>query len=206
LGQIFGKANRGDNQPGEPINQLRAIPNGWSAILPLSGKVRVVRDSTRIRGRDCPTAENLNTSRSVPCGTLTAERIVPHTVQGVGPITALTWALEMDDVSRFRSIDKAITYCGLCSDDGDAVPRRSGQNPACKRMGVASSSESAMAKSSDGHCSLVSVAPNRPNRSCRRSSFRTFPGSTTFGGSLATCAADGEAASQSTLSHPGVAK
>jgi len=76
--------------------------------------------------------KNLNTSRSVPCGTLTAERIVPHTVQGVGPITALTWALEMDDVSRFRSIDKAITYCGLCSDDGDAVPRRSGPRSGSK--------------------------------------------------------------------------
>ena len=31
-----------------------------------------------------------------------------------GPITALTWALEISDVSRFRSIEQAISYCGLC--------------------------------------------------------------------------------------------
>jgi transposase len=36
-----------------------------------------------------------------------------RTVPGVGPITALTWALEIGDVSRFGSIKKAISYCGL---------------------------------------------------------------------------------------------
>ena len=35
-------------------------------------------------------------------------------VPGVCPITALTWALEIGDVSRFRSIKQAISYCGLC--------------------------------------------------------------------------------------------
>jgi transposase len=39
------------------------------------------------------------------------------TVPGVGPITALTWALEMGDISRFRSIRQAISYCGLCGDE-----------------------------------------------------------------------------------------
>jgi transposase len=38
-----------------------------------------------------------------------------RTVPGVGPITALTWALEIGDTSRFRSIRQAISYCGLCS-------------------------------------------------------------------------------------------
>ena len=36
------------------------------------------------------------------------------TVPAVGPITALTWALEVGDVQRFSSIKKAISYCGLC--------------------------------------------------------------------------------------------
>ena len=36
------------------------------------------------------------------------------TVPGVGIITALTWALEIGDVSRFRSVKQAISYCGLC--------------------------------------------------------------------------------------------
>lgn len=31
----------------------------------------------------------------------------------VGPITALTWALEVGDVQRFSSIKKAISYCGF---------------------------------------------------------------------------------------------
>ncbi len=38
-----------------------------------------------------------------------------RTIPGVGPITALTWALEGGDTSRFRSIKQAISYCGLCS-------------------------------------------------------------------------------------------
>ena len=36
------------------------------------------------------------------------------TIPAVGPITALTWALEVDDVTRFRSIKNAVSYCGLC--------------------------------------------------------------------------------------------
>lgn len=49
---------------------------------------------------------------------LLAERIKRlMTVPGVGPITALTWALEMGDVSRFRSVKQAISYCGLCGDE-----------------------------------------------------------------------------------------
>jgi transposase len=36
------------------------------------------------------------------------------TIPSVGPITALTWALEVGDVRRFPTIKKAISYCGLC--------------------------------------------------------------------------------------------
>jgi transposase len=35
-------------------------------------------------------------------------------IPAVGPVTALTWALEVGDVQRFSSIKKAISYCGLC--------------------------------------------------------------------------------------------
>lgn len=38
-------------------------------------------------------------------------------IDGVGIITALTWALEVGDVQRLPSIAKAISYCGLCSAD-----------------------------------------------------------------------------------------
>src|SRR5438132_2295138 len=55
---------------------------------------------------------------------LLAERIKQlRTVPGVGPITALTWALEMGDVSRFPSIREAISYCGLCGDEKSSADK-----------------------------------------------------------------------------------
>jgi transposase len=46
-----------------------------------------------------------------------------RTVPGVGPITALTWALEIGDASRFRSIKQAISYCGLCGDEKSSADK-----------------------------------------------------------------------------------
>ncbi len=37
------------------------------------------------------------------------------TIPGVGEVTALTWALEIDNPHRFSSYKKAVSYCGLCS-------------------------------------------------------------------------------------------
>jgi transposase len=48
------------------------------------------------------------------------------TIPAVGPITALTWTLEIGDVQRFSSIKKAISYCGLCGAEkssGNTVQR-----------------------------------------------------------------------------------
>lgn len=36
-------------------------------------------------------------------------------IAGVGEITALTWALEIDDPARFSNLKKVHSYCGLCS-------------------------------------------------------------------------------------------
>ena len=53
--------------------------------------------------------------RSLECDPLLLERVERlMTIPAVGPITALTWALEVGDVQRFPSIKKAISYCGLC--------------------------------------------------------------------------------------------
>jgi transposase len=46
-----------------------------------------------------------------------------RTVPGVGPITALTWALEIGDVTRFRSVKQAISYCGLCGDEKSSADK-----------------------------------------------------------------------------------
>lgn len=39
------------------------------------------------------------------------------TIPAVGPITALTWVLEIGDVKRFASLKQAISYRGLCGDE-----------------------------------------------------------------------------------------
>jgi transposase len=55
---------------------------------------------------------------------LLADRIKRlRTVPGVGPITALTWALEIGDVARFRSIRQAISYCGLCGEEKSSADK-----------------------------------------------------------------------------------
>ena len=53
--------------------------------------------------------------RSLERDALLVERVERlMTIPAVGPVTALTWALEVGDVQRFSSIKKAISYCGLC--------------------------------------------------------------------------------------------
>jgi len=41
----------------------------------------------------------------------------------VGPIAALTWALEIGDVARFRSVTQAISYGGLCGDEKSSADK-----------------------------------------------------------------------------------
>jgi transposase len=54
--------------------------------------------------------------RALKNQTLLKERVeLLQTIPGVGEILALTWALEIVDPHRFRSIRRAISYCGLCS-------------------------------------------------------------------------------------------
>lgn len=36
-------------------------------------------------------------------------------IEGVGPVTALTWALEVGDPARFANVKHALSYCGLTS-------------------------------------------------------------------------------------------
>jgi transposase len=45
-----------------------------------------------------------------------AERVKRlQSIRGVGDVTALTWALEVAEPQRFRSIAKAVSYCGFTS-------------------------------------------------------------------------------------------
>ena len=45
-----------------------------------------------------------------------------RTVPGVGPITAVTWALEIGDFTRFTSNKQAIS-CGLCGDERSSADK-----------------------------------------------------------------------------------
>jgi transposase len=80
------------------------------SIRPL---LRVSRDSIlRLRRIDSALI------RSLQRDPLLAERVRRlQTIPCVGRVTALTWALEMGDISRFPSIRQAISYCGLCGDE-----------------------------------------------------------------------------------------
>src|ERR1700687_2802469 len=65
--------------------------------------------------------------RSLEHDRLLAERVERLvSIPAIGPITALTWALEIGEVQRFSSIKKAISYCGLCGAEkssGNTVQR-----------------------------------------------------------------------------------
>ena len=55
---------------------------------------------------------------------LLAERLKRlRTVPGVGPITALTGALEIGDFTRFQSVKEAVSYCGLCGDERSSADK-----------------------------------------------------------------------------------
>jgi transposase len=43
------------------------------------------------------------------------------TIDGVGEITALTWALEIDDPRRFANLKQVQSYCGLCSGQNESA-------------------------------------------------------------------------------------
>lgn len=53
-------------------------------------------------------------------------------IPGVGEITALTWALEIDDPHRFSNRKKAVSYCGLCSGE-DRSAGKNRRNPLSKQ-------------------------------------------------------------------------
>jgi transposase len=65
--------------------------------------------------------------RSLQHDPLLVERVERlMSIPAIGPITALTWALEIGEVQRFSSIKKAVSYCGLCGGEkssGNTVQR-----------------------------------------------------------------------------------
>jgi transposase len=46
-----------------------------------------------------------------------------RSIGGVGPVLALTWALEVGEVGRLGSIRKAVSFCGLCSGEWSSAEK-----------------------------------------------------------------------------------
>jgi transposase len=65
----------------------------------------------------------LNLSRGMIRRSGKLEYDLVRTVPGVGSITALTWALEIGDYTRFSSNKQAISYCGLCADEKSSADK-----------------------------------------------------------------------------------
>lgn len=61
-------------------------------------------------------------------------------IGGVGEMTALTWALEIDDPARFSNLKKVQSYCGLCSGRNESAgknkraPLSKQRNPHLQRV------------------------------------------------------------------------
>ncbi len=76
-----------------------------------------LRSSLRLWPRDCSTVAKNRECLGVflerdPLLLQHAKRLM--SIPANGPITALTWALEIGELQRFSSIKKVISYCGLC--------------------------------------------------------------------------------------------
>ena len=85
---------------GDITEAVRPLLNLSRGIIRRSGKLEY--DLVSSLERDPLLKERLRRLRTAP---------------GVGSITALTWALEIGDYTRFTSNKQAISYCGLCGDE-----------------------------------------------------------------------------------------
>ncbi|HEY2171587.1 MAG TPA: IS110 family transposase [Candidatus Angelobacter sp.] len=97
----------------ELLSTNKEVPESIRPLLQLSRQTIV-----RCQKTDYTLVSSLNRDP------LLAERIQRlRTVPGVGPITALTWALEIGDVTRFHSLKQAISYCGLCGEEKSSADK-----------------------------------------------------------------------------------
>ncbi len=87
------------------IQTLEEVPTSVKDLLAMSRGAMEMFQSAQKRLVRCLLA-NPNLGPRV-------ERLA--TIPGVGPITALTWALEIADPQRFSSNGDAMSYCGLTS-------------------------------------------------------------------------------------------
>ena len=87
------------------MSQLQEVPESVVQLLNLShDSMRTLQQIER---------DLLRGLCEQPCVRRRVELLM--TIPAVGVVTALTWVLEVGEVSRFRAIRHAVSYCGLCS-------------------------------------------------------------------------------------------
>jgi hypothetical protein len=89
----------------ELIKSLEEVPESVKDLLRMSRGSMEMFESTQ--------KQIIKRLLSEPTLEQRVERLM--TIRGVGPITALTWTLEVADPQRFSSIGDAVSYCGLTS-------------------------------------------------------------------------------------------
>jgi transposase len=87
----------------ELIKSLEEVPESVKDLLRMSRGSMEMFESTQ--------KQIINRLLSEPTLEQRVERLM--SIRAVGPITALTWALEIADPHRFASIADAVSYCGL---------------------------------------------------------------------------------------------
>jgi transposase len=87
------------------IQTLQEVPESVKDLLQMSRGAMEMFQTTQQRLVRCLLADRKLRPR--------VERLA--SIPGVGPITALTWALEIADPERFSSNSDAMSYCGLTS-------------------------------------------------------------------------------------------
>lgn len=105
-GTVYNKSRlHGKAYYGELLSDLEEVPESVMQLLRLSrGALEMFQSVER---------QVLSRLRQSPELKQRVELL--KTIPGVGEIVALTWALEVGEVSRLSSGKKAISYCGLCS-------------------------------------------------------------------------------------------
>jgi transposase len=90
---------------GELMENLVEVPDSVKSLLRMSRAALEMFETTQLRLVKALQSNGHLAQR--------VERL--KSIQGVGDVTALTWALEIADPRRFSSIGKAQSYCGLTS-------------------------------------------------------------------------------------------
>jgi len=95
----------------ELLDHLEDVPGSVVYLLRLNRSSQEVFDSNQ--------KHLVRALKDHPSLAARVERLM--SIRGVGEVTALTWALEVGDPHRFRSVKKAVSYCGLCSGQNESA-------------------------------------------------------------------------------------